>query len=224
MSRFTPYFFQHEREHIRFFSIKNTCGTHLSIYTNSGRRVQSCALYVNFPCRMVSRLKSLLSESLQMTLTGTRSELMHVCLSWNLRCPCLHKALRIIYAHCASVSICFVAGDKTGSKLFLLVQQQKQQQQLERCSERKSAASSCAPGAHSRQRSTQSLPSELRRLSSLNYTLLVCFVCWLCYSLSPGYILNFKSLQTQGGACTCTNKTVYLTDVRAVKHKWGSLI
>lgn len=48
--------------------------------------------------------------------------------SWMYAVVCIRKALCINNAHCASVSICFVAGDKTGSKLFLLVQQQQQQQ------------------------------------------------------------------------------------------------
>lgn len=41
-----------------------------------------------------------------------------------LCCSCVKRVLCINNAHCASVSYCSVAGDKTGSKLFLLVQQQ----------------------------------------------------------------------------------------------------
>jgi len=104
-----------------FVFVKNPCDTHLSIYNNRSKTLQSCALYGNFPCRRVSLFKSRLTKSLQMTPTSRR-RVRGWMPSWNIWHPCAK------IAHHASVSFFFGSGDQTGSKLFLLVQQQQQQQ------------------------------------------------------------------------------------------------
>lgn len=77
-------------------------------------------------------------------------------------------------AHWVSVSYLFVAGNKTGSKLFSLVQRRR-----ERSYGRKSAASSRAPGGHERQKTR-----------FISHVLLMCHI--LCFTISILHIYTIK--------------------------------
>lgn len=111
---------QYQQMHIGLVIEFETHNTHLSIYKNSCRSPQSCALYGNFPCRMVPLFEFL--ELLQTTQKNEQlvNERLSVCVECVKREPCVNNTVT------ASVSYRFIAGDKTGSKLFLLVQQQLQ--------------------------------------------------------------------------------------------------
>lgn len=201
--------FLYEHEHILFFPLKNTCGTHLSIYRKSSRRVQSCALYVNFPCRMVSRLK-IASLGITSNDTNKNAERTDAYLSEpEYELPVSTQSTpHHLCALCAR--FCFVAGDKP----------------VQSCSCWSSSSSSslnAAPGGRTLfplarlERTAEKLSllsrAEAAQLSQL-HSMFVLFV-GLGFFPPPGYILNFKSLQTQGGACTrthsrtCTNRKLF---------------
>lgn len=110
-----------------------THNTHLSIYKNSCRSPQSCALYGNFPCRMVPLFNLSFQNCYKRHINNEQlaNERLSVCADCVKREPCVNNTVD------ASVSYRFIAGDKTGSKLFLLVQQQQQQQLQRSCGRKK---------------------------------------------------------------------------------------